>query len=171
MTWLVWILVALLALFAFWQAEQPDCSTFPEADGCAASSPATVDIISDSGWETVTVGGSQGVIIPARDAGALVHGTKPEIPDEDYWTPTVADVEAAESALLADQGALDHTRQYAGFVENGDRKVFVNGFCDTFSADWTREPVRVDDGGDCFFTAIYNVDRAELEMFRFNGEG
>lgn len=171
MSWLIWIFVALFGLFVFWQAEQPDCSTSPDAEGCAARSPATVDVISGIGWETIIVGEIRGVIVPAHDAGSLVYGTRPEIPEEDYWTPTRADVKAAEAAIAAEQGDLEHNRQYAGFTEDGERHVFVNGFCESFSADWTREPVHVDDGGDCFFTAIYKVDRDILEMFRFNGQG
>lgn len=175
MSWLIWIFVILFGFLAFGQASAVDCSNSPGGtEECPARrvsvTPASPE---PSGWvwEEVSVGEIRGVIVPARDAGSLVYGTRPEIPDEDYWTPTLADVEAAEAAIAAEQGDLEHNRQYAGFTEDGERKIFVNGFCQSFSADWTREPVLVDDGGDCFFTAIYNVDRDVLEMFRFNGQG
>lgn len=176
MTWLIWILAALFGLFVVWQAEQADCSTSPggtvecPARRVVASTPAVVR--SEGGeWEEVTVGEIEGVIIPEAAASSLLFGMYPDLDPGDYWTPTLMDVEAAEAAIAAERGQLDHMRQYAGFIEDGERKVFVNGFRDALGIDWTTERVLVDDGGDRFFTAIYNVDRDELEMFRFNGEG
>lgn len=176
MTWLIWIFVALFGLFVFWQAEQPDCSTSPggtpecPARRVASSTPAVIQVDGWE-WEEVTVGEIEGVIIPEAAASSLLFGSYPDLEYGDYWTPTLMDVEAAASAIAAEQGELDHMRQYAGFIENGDRKVYVNGFCDALGIDWTSERVLVDDGGDCFFTAICNIEQAELEMFRFNGEG
>jgi hypothetical protein len=60
-------------------------------------------------------------------------------------------------------------RQYLGLVIDGDRKIYVNGFCDDMGRNWYAEYVAVDDGGDCFFGGMYNVDTAELEYFSFNG--
>lgn len=176
MTWIIWIFVALFGLFVFWQAEQSDCSTSPDGtDACparrvVAPTPAAIQVDGWE-WEEVTVGEIEGVIVPEAAASSLLFGTYPDLEYGDYWTPTMMDVEAAEAAIASEKGDLDHMRQYAGFIENGDRKVYVNGFCDALSIDWTSEPVLVDDGGDCFFTAIYNIERTELEMFRFNGEG
>ncbi len=168
--------MVVLFFFAVRLENDPDCSNSPGGtEECPARRPArtvaapTAAVYPDGGWEEVTVGEIRGVILPMRAAGSLVHGARPEIPEEDYWTPVLADVELAEAAIAGDQGALEHMRQYAGFIENGERKILVNGFCDAFGVDWMSEPVRVDDGGDCFFTAIYNVDRDDLEMFRFNG--
>jgi len=87
-----------------------------------------------------------------------------------YWLPGLADIEAAELALSDEVGELDHDRQYAGYIEDGNRKIYINGFCDAPGVDWHERPVLVQDGGDCFFTTIYNVDAGELERFRFNGE-
>lgn len=176
MTWIIWILAALFGLFVFWQAEQTDCATSPGGtDECPVRRvvlPTPAVVRGEGGeWEEVTIGDIQGVIIPAHDAGSLVHGTKPEAPEGGFWTPAIAHLESAEAAIAAERGQLDHMRQYAGFIEDGERKVFVNGFRDALGIDWTTERVLVDDGGDRFFTAIYNVDRDELEMFRFNGEG
>lgn len=150
MAWWIWLLVILFG--------------FPIAP------TAGVDGITGIGWERVSVDGIEGVIVPAHDAGSLVSRTYPDLAGDDYWTPTLADVEAAEAAIAAEQGDLTHRRQYAGYAENGERKVYVNGFCEGFDSKWTIQPVRVEDGGECYFTAVYNVDRDELEMFRFNGE-
>ncbi len=171
MNLIIWIFVALVGLFVFWQAEQVDCSTSP---GGTAACPARRVVVATPvlirneswEWEEIAVGEINGVVVPERAASSLVFGTY-----DDYWTPTLTDVETVEAAIAAEQGQLDHMRQYAGFVENGERKVFVNGFCDALGIDWTSAPVLVDDGGECFFTAIYNIDQDELETFRFNGPG
>jgi hypothetical protein len=107
-----------------------------------------------------------GVIVApdAVDEFGLWFGTSLET-----WEPATADVQAAEDALLEEQGALAQFRQYAGFVEDGDRKVLINGFCDAFETNWYRQVVIVMDGGDCFFQAVFNVDTGELERFSFNG--
>jgi hypothetical protein len=88
---------------------------------------------------------------------------------EPYWAPTANDIAAAESAIAAAEGDLEHYRQYAGFTEDGDRLLLVNGFCNA-EPDWTSRIVFVMDGGECYFTAIYNVDTEELESFMFNGD-
>lgn len=174
MGWLIWIFVILFGFLAFGQGSDVDCSNSPGGtEECPARRvSAATAALEPSGWEweEVSVGEIQGVILPERAASSLVYGSYPELENDDYWTPTLMDVEAAEAAIAAEQGDLDHMRQYAGFIENGERNVFVNGFCDALGIDWTSERVHVDDGGDCFFTAIYNVDGDELEMFRFNGE-
>ena len=176
MTWVIWIFVALVGAFVFWQAEQVDCSTSPGGtDACPArrvvvSTPVLVQNESRE-WEEIAVGEISGVIVPERAAGSLLSSRFPELESGDFWTPTLMDVKAVESVIAAEQGQLDHMRQYAGFIENGERKVLVNGFCDALGIDWRSAPVLVDDGGECFFTAIYNVDQVTLETFRFNGEG
>lgn len=116
------------------------------------------------GWQPVQVGDIEGVIV-TEDDGALFIGI------EGHWTPTAAGIVDAEAAIAADHGLLDHTRQYVGYIEGGERKIFVNGFCDDFGIDWQTEPVLVDDGGECYFTAVYNLDAGELERFDYNGEG
>lgn len=176
MGWLIWIFVILFGFLAFGLGSDVDCSTSPGGtEECPARrvTVATAVIQPPDGreWEEVSVGEIQGVILPERAASSLLFGTYPDLEYDDYWTPTLTDVEAAEAAIAAEQGQLDHMRQYAGFVENGERKVFVNGLCDAFGTDWTSERILVDDGGDCFFTAVFNVDQSELETFRFNGEG
>lgn len=125
--------------------------------------PATEVVVEvpASGWALIEVDGVQGVIVPEDDASGFGLG-------DSYWTPSVVDVIEAEEAIVEAEGPLDHTRQYAGIVEDGVQKVLVNGFCSD-EPDWMSEPIIVMDGGECFFTAIYNVETAELELFTFNG--
>lgn len=158
-TW-IWILILLLLGFvAFAQPVE------------VARAPVTrVTAPGDEEWRPVTVGDIEGVIVAPSDAGLFVDSLGLELEDDAYWRPTVGDAGAAERALAEEAGELEHMRQYAGFIESGERKIYINGFCDAFGVDWRERPVLVDDGGDCFFMAIYNVDAAELERFRFNGE-
>jgi hypothetical protein len=154
---IVQIFVAIVIFFATLLSSsggsEVDCTAVDNMDGCG---PA---------WTVVEVGEVTGVIVP--DTSAALFG----IASDAYWTPSIVEIELAEAAILNEQGELDHVRQYAGVTEDGDQKVFVNGFCDDFGIDWQSEVVLVDDGGDCFFSALYNVDTDELEYFSFNGEG
>lgn len=155
-----WILIVLiLGFIAFAQPEQ------------VAQGPhvARVTVVTEE-WQPVTIGQVEGVILTPDDAPLLVDTLGLDLDGDAYWRPSVADVEAAELALSDRAGELDHDRQYAGYIEDGSRKIYINGFCDASGGDWRERPVIVQDGGDCFFTAIYNVDAGELERFRFNGE-
>jgi hypothetical protein len=121
-----------------------------------------VEGILADGWTLVNVNGVDGVIVAPEDAIGLGLA-------EPFWAPSVTDVFAAEAAIADSEGELDHYRQYIGFTENGDQKILVNGFCNP-DASWTSQVVFVMDGGDCYFTGIYNVDTDELESFTFNGD-
>jgi hypothetical protein len=157
-TWLVLMLIALLFGASGFSSE-PVVVTVPEPD------PTAVTMEPAPGWEPVTIADIQGVIIPAAAEIDFYSGF------DEFWTPTLEDVTAAEAAILEDQGALDHDRQYSGVIDDdGDRLVLVNGFCDTMGTNWMAEPVFVLDGGDCFFAASFNVDTGDLERFWFNGD-
>ena len=165
----LWIAVAILfvaLLFADQPVDRPDCAP-GGADGCVAErivvlpDPATAA----NGWVPIETNGIYGVIVPGFDADEFDPGA------DTYWTPTPADVVAAEAALLADQGSLDHFRQYFGTVENGENKILINGFCDPSDRNWYQGSVFVLDGGDCYFHAIYDVGTDSIENFYYNGAG
>lgn len=160
-TW-IWILVLLIFGFV----------AFVQTDDQVATAPATTVTIAAPGaeWRSVTVGEVEGVIVASEDAPLFVDSLGLDLDENAFWRPSATQVATAEAALAEEAGALDHTRQYAGFMESGDRKIFINGFCDDHGIDWRQQPVLVDDGGDCYFTAISNVDTGEIERFRFNGE-
>lgn len=124
-------------------------------------------------WHAVTIEGHHGVVLPRSDAGDLVGADQQGI-----WLPSDARLIEAERAM---EGAsivrggsevrpeLDGYRQYAGFIEDGDRKIAINSFC-TEIGNWRREVVVVMDGGACFWGATYNVDTGHVERLRINGD-
>lgn len=116
-------------------------------------------------WTSVRVNGNEGVILLPGAAPELIQGSGVE--PEGYWHPRQEHLLAAEDAL-ADQ-SQGH-RQYAGFIENGERKVYINAFCDDLGIDWKRNVVFVADGGPCYWQAIYNVTTDEIEMLVVNGQ-
>jgi hypothetical protein len=154
-----WIWIMILLIFGFVAFAQPD-----------QVARAPVARVTGEEWEPVTVGQVVGVIVAPNDAPLFVDSLGLDLDDDAYWQPTFADVEAAEVAVADEAGELEHKRQYAGYIENGERKVFINGFCDRIGIDWRERPVLVQDGGDCFFMAVCNVHSGELERFQFNGE-
>lgn len=157
-----WIWILMLSFVGILVADQP-------AEVAKAPVVAQVAPPGDE-WEPVSIGDVEGVIVVPGDAPMFVDSLGLDLENDAYWRPTAADVEMAEIALADEAGELEHTRQYAGFMESGERKVSINGFRNAHAVDWRERPVLVDDGGECFFMAIYNVDTDELERFRFNGE-
>lgn len=118
----------------------------------------------ESEWTTVQVGENQGVVLPPRDAPGLLLG--PGVEAEGFWYPRDEHLLAAEDALRDQSHGY---RQYAGYIEDGQRKIAINAFCTSFR-NWRREVIFVMDGGDCYWQAIYNVTTGEVDMLTVNGE-
>lgn len=101
------------------------------------------------------------------------------------WTPQPEQIAALEAALVpflqnADDPWLkpdppiwerlpDYERQYAGLVEEGQRIIYGNFFCDGEIFEWQQEWIVVDDGGDCYFQIKYDVERDRLFDLSVNG--
>jgi hypothetical protein len=65
----------------------------------------------------------------------------------------------------------DYFRQYAAYLQNGNKMVWVNCFCRNRSvtfADWKEEPVIVFDGGDCFFQLSINLLKRECSTINIS---
>lgn len=133
--------------------------------------PASASLLD---WPTVTVNGTPGVVMP-QDVAEDVIWSGDDITG--YWLPDESWLEQVEEILVewADTyddsrraPILDGYRQYGGYIENGDRKIFINSFCREFDG-WRRGHVRVMDGGACFWNAVYNVDTGEMEKLYVNG--
>jgi hypothetical protein len=166
-TWL-WLLLALILFgFAgfFGSPDTPDCGG--GADACVP------DLVV---WTPVAINGHEGVVLPESAARDMLAWTG--IEPESYWVPSEADLQQAEDAVAAyaagmaadDAPMIDGRRQYAGFVEGGERKLYVNSFCGEGFPDWQSNIVFVMDGGSCFWQAVYNVDFGEIEQLMVNGE-
>jgi hypothetical protein len=116
-----------------------------------------------------------------------------------FWTPTAEDYQLAESILMkairgyaSDRGnrlsqetASKYYRQYV-FYRNtrGDSMVFINAFCEIHQVhvdsagttiwrpeDWQHQFIRVNDGGDCYWSILINLTRKSYERFNVNGMG
>ena len=131
-------------------------------------------------WLPVKGADYEGVIAPrrayvdfgvSRAAGAAV---------EDGFVPEAGDVQKAEASLAAALAKVhaaraippklaSYWRQYVGIVAGGKRKLYVNAFCHAFG-DWQRNPVVVDDGGDCYFQAVFDLDAGTWSHIGVNGE-
>ena len=151
---LIAIILFIIAVFGL--------GSFTSTSEVAMEPAATVEVVESGLWELVELDGIQGVIVAPADVNGF------GVP-EPYWNPTQIDIAEAERAIAEAAGELEHYRQYAGFTQNGDRMLLVNGFCHA-EPNWTSQIVFVMDGGECYFTAIYNVETASLESFMFNGD-
>ena len=98
---------------------------------------------------------------------------------EDYRTLLNEDIPELESHLLIHmQGSypdiaakLDqYQRQYIGFWQQGKLYAFVNAFCDPLNVAWHSQVVMVNDGGDCYFTTVYDMTEGTFAQTLVNGE-
>ena len=106
----------------------------------------------------------------------------------EFWTPTVADALALEQRLpdflrhelVSERRKGDKTpplwqraplykRQYFGTKASGIRLIQASFFCRELNG-WRTGPVVVKDGGDCFFSVNYNVDKQTFSSLIINGE-
>ena len=106
-----------------------------------------------------------------------------------FWTPALADVLALEQRLPdyirrelgRERGQLKrkqplweraktYKRQYVGGRQKERRFVFANFFCNDFGKSWRTEPIFVKDGGDCYFSVQYDVDKRTFSQLLINGE-
>lgn len=173
----IWILVVIVA--GWFYAATPEATTIDVTPTCVGTAESCNR---DPGWQLVTTGNVEGVIVPEDEAADLaswgVNG-----PIDGVWQPVEADIatlelhieEAAASASSPSRQpppeSLDgYVRQYAGIIENGEKKIYVNGMCHVDGDTWKHSPYIVMDGGPCFFTAVYNVETETFELFRYNGD-
>ena len=113
------------------------------------------------------------------------------------WTPDSDQLRSLDRALgqtIADSlggrhlslpKVADYYRQYVPIVAHGRRLIFVNGFekhyfwaeaqmdsvqgRPTSRDDWKKHLVCVFDGGENFFTAVFDPATGRVERFGFNG--
>ncbi|MFT7034181.1 MAG: hypothetical protein ACJA2S_002691 [Cyclobacteriaceae bacterium] len=94
-------------------------------------------------------------------------------------------VGSTEGELLSIQSLPNYFRQYVGFRNSaGERMLWVNALCDIKNGmvenngefvlepwPWKEEPIIVDDGGDCYWNILINIDKHEYSNFFVNGVG
>jgi hypothetical protein len=62
-------------------------------------------------------------------------------------------------------------RQYVGIVAGERKFIYINAFCETFPKllDWQQRPLDACDGGDCFWSAVYDPLSGEFSDLQING--
>jgi len=94
------------------------------------------------------------------------------------YTPTTEEVEKGLNlirAFLDKQSGIrdfsEYKTQIISYTNNsGEKVIYANYFCSTFGADWTKEFLSVDDGGNCFFNIKVNLQTEEVFDLIVNGE-
>ena len=158
--------LCLLGGLAAWAAEVPD----------TGASKMTYAAVRGDGFE--------GVIVPAERAPDFWKDAT-GLDAEGAWTPgssAITELEAALPAFLKSapperspelwKKLPDYKRQYVGLLIKGHKTIYANYFCRASGdSDWTKAPVLVDDGGDCYFQVQYDVESKAFSDLQVNGEG
>lgn len=128
-------------------------------------------------------------VLTGAAAQALTHQCSRVSPGpvEGQWTPTAAQLDELEDALillLSEQlegGGVspfpgDYYRQYAGFVIGGKQVIYVNGFRASLlndetdsPLDWHTQAIGLCDGGPMTFGVEYDPATRVFASFAFNG--
>lgn len=117
------------------------------------------------GNPVISINGNPGVVLDATSYQRGAEG----------WTPSMDDLQAAEDAVMTVAAQDERNplpfgyRQYAGIVEDGERKIVIHSMCKRLDG-WGQEFLLVLDGGPCFWQATYNADTGEVETFYVNGQ-
>ena|SRR5690242_18731149 len=131
-----------------------------------------------------------GAILPLEESKELLRQCSRGAPQgvTGTWAPTVMQIRELEdrlptalTAVALEKGERyaepgDFRRQYAGFVVNGRKIIYVNAFPRSVggpspgrSFDWHRSAVMVCDGGPAFFGVVYDPEKRTFDHFQFNG--
>jgi hypothetical protein len=133
-------------------------------------------------WAPVSGAGYEGVIVDAASAPEFARWLTGQ-ENATGWEPTPEDIATLEAALpaflqTAPEAAPDlwqrvatYLRQYVGIIDTDGRPVIlVNAFCNAAGVDWHSESVLVLDGGDCYFSVVYDPMDGTFSQLRINGE-
>ena len=75
-----------------------------------------------------------------------------------------------ESAFKIDFAKYKYKRQYIAVLnDQGQKEVWVNGFCNAGKTEWKNEILLVDDGGNCYFNLKLNLVSKECYEVMVNG--
>jgi hypothetical protein len=131
-----------------------------------------------------------GAILPVEESKELLHQCSRGAPQgvTGTWAPTTTRIRELEDrlptalkAVAFEKGErfaepVDFRRQYAGFIVNGRKIIYVNAFPRDAGDpspgrpfDWHRNAVTVCDGGSAFFGVVYDPEKRTFDHFQFNG--
>jgi hypothetical protein len=153
---------------------------------------ATVMSCSKEGSRSTTAipaEGTRSTVLPESAAQLLAHPCSRSGPPrlEKSWRPTPADVQALESrldriSLLRSAGLITgkqiekpsrYYRQYVGIMVGERKLIYLNAFCEKpedvvvrQGGDWRKSPIDVCDGGDCFWSAVYDPSSGEFLTYK-----
>lgn len=136
--------------------------------------------------------GTRSTVLPESAAQLLAHPCSRSGPPRfgKSWRPTRADIQALESrldriSLLRSAGLIRgeqienpsrYHRQYVGIVVGERKLIYLNAFCEKpedvvvrQGGDWRQNPIDVCDGGDCFWSAVYDPNSGEFSDLQVNG--
>jgi hypothetical protein len=136
--------------------------------------------------------GNRSTVLPESAAQLLAHPCSRSGPPrfEKTWRPSGADVQGLESRLdrisfLRSAGLIPgkrienpsrYHRQYVGIVVGERKLIYLNAFCEKpedvvvmKGGDWRQRPIDVCDGGDCFWSAVYDLLSGEFSDLQVNG--
>lgn len=92
-----------------------------------------------------------------------------------YWAPSRQQIEQLESRLPTLEAQVpnvtDFDRQYVGIEVEGRKLIYLNAFHlpDHGDMDPAREAIRVCDGGNQFWGALFDPTSGEFSELQFNG--
>lgn len=135
------------------------------------------------GYTLVATDDAYGIVIDARFAPRFLGPADRK--DAAGWTPTRSDIVAAEQLLRPRRPAgfdavggnqLKHTpeslvsRTWYGAVIDGQRLLFVDGYCSGGMPSQPLTPTLVLDGGSCYWYATIDADTWDVLSYSENGE-
>jgi len=135
------------------------------------------------GYTTVATQGTYGIIIDERFATRFVNAR--EGVSFDMWTPSRDDISTAEELLrpYRPDDALDRrtrsefdspeeavSRTWFGSIVDGERLLFVNGYCAGGLPAQPLIPIVVSDGGACYWNATIDATAWVIITYRESGE-
>jgi hypothetical protein len=136
----------------------------------------------DEPFEVVKTSEFEGVIISREKAVDFMKAFS-GMTEKETWTPDkneIIKLEARIKAYLKKAAAkrspnlwsklATYKRQYVGIMRDGRKLIFSNFFCTAYDMDWKTKPVAIDDGGDCFFTVLYDSASASFSALQINGD-
>jgi hypothetical protein len=105
---------------------------------------------------------------------------------EGFWIVTDKEVELVENNFkkvttlkpnYSKLSSLDtYAFQYIGVVRNGKKYIYINAFPafyaerkDPFTRDWTKQPIKVHDGGNGFWGVLFDIEKQKFSNLSING--